>query len=168
MKTKLPIGVRELFSGGIFGVGMGAYTYVERGSIWLSVIMGLLSGAAFGFLLGRTFVRLRREATEQLGPLGERVDRRAIVRARNGPVPVDVDERHLALTIIEWQLAEHRRGARRSYVLFGTLLVLEILLALFSSGWFWLAAAMFGGLLLYYPVAGARLERRRHQLTSDR
>lgn len=150
----------------LFGVFMGIFAYVQDRNGWVAVILAVMAGAVFGFAMDRVFRRQRRDATRQLGPLAQRLDRRTVRNAVRGPVPPDPAQRQEQLQIVEFQLEQAQRNPVLGYLVFGTLTPVAVVQAITTSPWFWLGAALFAYLLVITPITLARLKRRRVALTA--
>ena len=163
---------RALLYGVPFGVA-AALLAVHRGhpsgiENWL--INGVFSGVLFGLLMGwatrrQQAAREQRTAAFTAGLTAQ--DRTLAVRAsRRGPIPDDPATRAAAAALTEDQL--ERTTSQRNWNLagLGVFVVLELVQALTSSPWFWLAVLLFAAAIVVQLRAPRTLRRRLAQLTA--
>lgn len=89
-------------------------------------------------------------------------ERRALaVRAsRRGPVPDDAATRAAAAALTRYQLEQTTTQRNKNVAIFGAVGVLELVLALTSSPWWWLAVLMFVALIVAQSREPRTLRRR--------
>lgn len=166
-RREVSVRVLALGSGVFFGAFMGLFGYLDDRQPWIALVVGLLSGAAFGTLMGLWVARQRRRAVAALGSSRPTAPPDELRRAVKNPAAVEPAVRAEALRITEFQLAEFRRTRLRNVLIFGVALVLEVFAAITGSPWFWLAVGLFAGALVLTSVAGARLQRTVHRLRAS-
>jgi len=140
--------VRVLTSGVPFGVVMGLFAAHRHGS---DAADGLINGAVSGVLFGVFMAwatRRQQVAREQRTAVftgGLTPERRAMaVRAsRRGPVPDDAAIRTAAVGLARDQLEQSISQRSKNLTIFGVIGLLELVMALTSSRWYWLAVLMF-------------------------
>lgn len=155
---------RVAIGGGVFfGLGLGGVVLANSGGlIWPAVAVAAGSGVVFSFALSRGLRRQRRSDRVELD--GRSVDLSDTRDAIDGPPAPDRAGRERQLRIVDQRLAQARRSGRRASIVFAVLLVLDVVLAVTSSPWFWLAAVLFFLLLAASPLPFVRLQRRRDEL----
>jgi hypothetical protein len=149
-----------LVNGLLFGLATGVYTGLKAGDGLFGVVAGVLGGLAFGAVLGPIQARARRRARPVVDsiPAGRARDvRRAAIR---GPVPTEPDVRAAALRVATYRLGESGRFRVPVTVTLGFFLVVEAVVAVLYSPWFWAAAALFAAVLTFHLVQPGRLRRR--------
>ncbi|MGY1623693.1 hypothetical protein ACI789_15970 [Geodermatophilus sp. SYSU D00965] len=162
---RAPWWVLSLVTGGFFGVAMALFGALTQGESWpVAVVGGVLAGVLFGAVMGPLLARQNRRFQESVGTSSAGDLRRARRVARGGPVPADPEQRALAHRLVTTQLGELRRRRRFTVTVFSVFLVLEAVMAVVSSPWFWLAAAFFAAMLALVLVLPRRLERRAAEL----
>jgi len=140
---------RAITLGVFFGIGMGFFgaLHDHRDNPVEGVIVGLASGAIFGTLMER-WTRNQQHAwrqrtaalTEDLTP-EERTT--ALKASRRGQLPVDPQTREAAAAITQYRLELMNRQATKSSLILGAFMVLYVLMAVFSSAWWWLGFLLF-------------------------
>lgn len=140
---------RAITLGVFFGIGMGFFgaLHDDRYNPVEGVIVGLVSGAIFGTLMER-WTRNQQHAwrqrtaalTEDLTP-EERTT--ALKASRRGQLPVDPRTREAAAAITEYRLELMNRQATKNSLILGAFMVLNVLMAVFSSAWWWLGFLLF-------------------------
>lgn len=156
-----------VWGGVMFGLVLGAVFLISSGGMMLATIgVALASAVFFGLVLHRGLGRQRRAAVQALGPAGPTLSRDDVRDALTGPPAQEVAAREEQVRIVDLQIAQTRQAGRRTTVLFAILLFAEVALAITSSSWFWLAAALFLFLLVMRPVQLAKLQRRRTELVA--
>jgi Flp pilus assembly protein TadB len=162
---RAPWWVLSLVSGGLFGVLMALFGALFQDERWpVAVVGGVLAGIVFGAVMGPLLARQNRRWQESIGSSSADDLRRARRVARGGPVPADPEQRALAHRLVTTQLGELRRRRRFAVAVFAIFLVLEVVMAVTRSPWFWLAAAFFAGMLALVLLYPRRLERRAAEL----
>lgn len=141
--------VQVLTSGVPFGVLMGLFA-AHRGhgsgvadGLGTGLVVGLLFGVFMALAARRQQVaRDQRTAAFTGGLTPER--RTVAVRAsRRGPVPDDPAIRTAAAALTQDQLEQSINQRSKNLTIFGVIGVLELVMALTSSRWYWLAVLMF-------------------------
>ncbi|TKV55959.1 hypothetical protein FDO65_21685 [Nakamurella flava] len=156
-----------IWGGVIFGLVIGGiFLASSGGQVWAAVGVAILAGGLFGLAVDYNLHRQRRAAVAALGPAGETLNRSDVHDALSGPVAKDPSARQQQLKIVDLQIAEAGRAGRRTIIVFGLLLFAEVVLAITSTPWFWVAAALFAVLLVATPIQQARLRRRRAELAA--
>jgi hypothetical protein len=162
---RAPWWVLSLVSGALFGVAMTLFAALTQGERWpVAVVGGVLAGVLFGAVMGPLLARQNRRLRDSIGSASAEDLRRARRAARGGPAPADPEQRALAHRLVTTQLGELRRRRRVSVAVFSVFLVLEGLMAVTYSPWFWLAAAFFAAMLALVLLLPRRLERRAAEL----
>ncbi len=119
-----------------------------------AIVAGVISGAAFGAVMGPFAARQRRTTVAAAGRLPDqdmRVAGRAVMR---GPVPQDAETRQAAERLAIHQLNELSRFRWFGLCVFAAFTLLSGYLALTSSPSWWAATAVFAafeGLYLFLP-----------------
>jgi Flp pilus assembly protein TadB len=162
---RAPWWVLSLVTGGLFGVNMALFGALFQEERWpVAVVGGVLAGVLFGAVMGPLLARQNRRWRDSVGTSSTDDLRRARRAARGGPVPTDPEQRALAHRLVTTQLGELRRRRRLSVTVFSVFLVLEAVMAVTRSPWFWLAAAFFAAMLALVLAYPRRLERRAAEL----
>lgn len=157
-----------VLGGVIFGLVVGGiFLATSGGRVWAALGVAIVAGGLFGLVVDHNLHRQRRAAVAALGPAGATLDRSNLHDALSGPVAQDPAARQEQLRIVDLQIAQTGRANRRTMILFGLLLFAEVALAITSTPWFWIAAALFAVLLVAAPLQMARLRRRRDQLAGQ-
>ena len=151
-----------LISGVVFA---GVMTLFQRfgaeSSSWTrSAITGVLSGLFFGALMGPFLRRQHRAVRAAVGKVPDRLRSAARRVSWRGPVAEDPELRSAALRLVDHSLDELQRRRRFTVGTLTALFVLETVLAVTSSGWYWLAATFLGVLLATSLLLPERLRRR--------
>lgn len=164
--------VRVLTSAVPFGVVVGL-TFAHRASGWSlsdGLIGGIGGGLLFGLLMAWSHSRhqLLREQRAAVFTAGLTPQHRIVaVRAsRGGPIPEDSATRAVAAGLIRDRLERSDGQRSRAVLFFSVVGVLELVLALTSSRWFWLAVALFAWLILTVLQQPHKLRRRLAQLNA--
>ena len=155
-----------------FGVVVGLI-FAHRANGW-NLADGLIGGVGGGLLFGLLMAwshrrhQLLREQRADVFTAGLPPQHRVLaVRAsRGGPIPEDRATRAVAASLVRDRL-ERTDGQRgRAVLFFAVVGVLELVLALTSSPWFWLAVALFVWLILTVLQQPHKLRRRLAQLNA--
>jgi hypothetical protein len=159
MREKLqdaPWWVWSLIEGVFFGSFMAVYFHAQGSGGWSGAIVGgLISGAAFGAVMGPFAARQRRTTLAAAGSLPARDLPVAGRAAMRGPVPHDPDVRQAAERLATQQLNEFSRFRWLGLSVFAAFTLLSTFLALTSSPSWWAATALFAvfeGLYLLLPL----------------
>ncbi len=80
--------------------------------------------------------------------------------SRRGPVPDDAATRAAAAALTRYQLEQTTTQRNKNVAIFGAVGVLELVLALTSSPWWWLAVLMFVALIVAQSREPRTLRRR--------
>jgi len=162
-----PWWVWSLILGAFFGSWMTVFNHLQQGGSWTAAIVGgLFGGVFFGAVMGPFVVRQRRRVSAVAGDLSAR-DLRAAARVVNrGRAPLDPEIRRAAARLATQQLKQLSRFRRPAVALFGLLALSSAAVALTSSPWFWLAAALHTGFAALYLLWPRHLQRRIEILTS--
>lgn len=159
MREKLqdaPWWVWSLIEGAFFGSFMTVFFHAQDSAAgWPgAIVAGVISGAAFGAVMGPFAARQRRRTAAAAGSLPDRdlrVAGRAVMR---GPVPQDTETRQAAERLAIHQLKEFSRFRWLGLCVFAAFTLLSGYLALTSSPSWWAATAVFAvfeGLYLFLP-----------------
>lgn len=158
--------VQALLFGVVFDVVIGVFAaHRHHGSgvaagLVTGVIGGVLFGLAMGWVTRRQLVaRDRRTAAATAGLTAER--RTQAVRAsRRGPIPDDPAIRAAAAGLTRDDLEQSLSYRSKNLTIFSIIAVLELVLALTSSRWYWLAALVFAALIVAQLRQPQALRRR--------
>lgn len=162
-----PWWVQGLVSGLLFGIGMTVISGVRDGGWVSAAVGGAVGGTFFGLVMGVTMSKINRCMFGGLEGLS-RTEVRTVLRASSrGPAPADPRLREAARALVHRQHDEMVRTWRRSIVTFVVALVLYVALALVQSSWWWLAAVVFLGFLIWLLTTPERLRRRLSVLSGD-
>lgn len=123
-------------------------------------IVGVASGVAFGAAMGRLLADQARRLRAAIGPMSRQEYAQARRAAARGPVPDDPVLRQQAALLAAHDHRELTRFRVPQSIVFASAFVGEVLAAVVVSPWFWLAAALFAGLLAVQVVWPRRLRRR--------
>ncbi len=155
---------RALLSGVPFGVLTGLFAAHRHGyDVADGLITGTFSGILFGLLMSvvtgrQQAAREQRTAAFTAGLTAP--DRALAVRAsRHGSVPGDPVIRAAAAGLTRDQLEQSISQRSKNLAIFGGIGLLELVMALASSPWYWLAVLMFAALF----VAQLRQPRSLHR-----
>jgi len=157
--------VRALILGVVFGVVMGLFAAHRHGyDVVDGLITGIFSGVLFGLFMSRA-TRRQQVAREQRTAAftgGLTPERRTVaVRAsRRGPVPDDPAIRAAAAGLARDQLGQSISHRSKNLTIFGVIGLLELVMALTSSSWYWLAVLMFAALIVAQLRQPQALRRR--------
>jgi len=149
-----------LLSGVPFGVLTGLFAAHRHGyDVADGLITGTFSGILFGLLMSVvTAAREQRTAAFTAGLTAP--DRALAVRvSRHGSVPGDPVIRAAASGLTRDQLEQSISQRSKNLAIFGGIGLLELVMALASSPWYWLAVLMFAALF----VAQLRQPRSLHR-----
>lgn len=146
-----------------FGVLMGLFAAYRRGAdVVDGLVTGIVSGVLFGVWMSVVAGRQQAARARRTAPFtaGLTAQGRALaVRAsRRGPVPGDSAVR-AAAALARDQLEQTTSQRGRNLAGMAAFTVLELVMALTSSPWFWLAVLLFAGFfvaLLRQPRALVR------------
>lgn len=150
--------------GTFFALAMTVWRHLSKGESWVdSFVPSAISGLLFGAFMGPQMVRQRTRQQAAAGPVSEE-HRREVARASwRGAVPADAQLRAAALRLAEHQAGESDRHRTGSFAVFGSLLVLGLVLAVTDSLW-WLLTVAVHALLLANTVWWPRRLKRRAAL----
>ena len=161
-----PVWVRSVVLGVFFGVAMavvpfgGGGDWAGRGVVG---VVGVVGGIFFGFFMDRFIKRDLGASDAELRDLPIAQRRAAMRAAWRGPAPTDPAVRAAALHNAEntRDVTDRRwRLTTMVFVVFVVFLVVYTVMALTRSPWWWLAFAMFAGLLALHLTSRRRVERR--------
>lgn len=157
--------VRVLTSGVPFGVLMGLFAAHRHGSdVVDGLITGTVSGVLFGWFMSWATRRQEVAREQRTAAFTGRLilEHRALaVRAsRRGPVPDDPAIRAAAAALTRDQLGQSISQRSKNIAIFGVIGLLELVLALTSSRWYWLAVLMFAALIVAQLRQPQALRRR--------
>lgn len=162
---------RTLLYGVPFGVLMGLFAAHRHGYDAIDgLITGTFSGILFGLLMSvvthrQQVAREQRTAAVTGGLTAE--NRTLAMRAsRRGPVPADPAIRAAAAGLTRDQLEQSITQRSKNLAIFGVLGLLELVMALTSSPWYWLAVLMFAALLVAQLRQPQTLRRRLARLNT--
>lgn len=164
-----PVWVRSLLMGALFGISFGIFAAVDPDfeDGWRAVLLvGLVSGALFGTLMGFAQGRQLRATRAILVDLSRAQQTAAIRAARRGGAPDDRAVRRAALELSQ----DSHRALQRAWpwpvVLPAGWVVLSVGFAFARSPWWWLAVIVFGTSAVSVVRTRGRLERQLHLLSS--
>lgn len=172
MRTRLqaaPWWVIALVTGVTFGVLMTIWTLFTEPSTSFptAVLTNSLAGLFFGLVMGPTFAWLNSHARAASG-LDSRDEQVAALRtAKRGPAPADPQLRQAALRVAVHNEESNRRLMRFLVPGFVLVVIAYVVLAFFTSPWFFGAAVMFAVVAALGPWETRRLQRRVQVLSAD-
>lgn len=163
---------RALLYGVPFGVVMGLFA-AHRGpgfGVVDGLIAGIFSGVLFGLAMGWLTRRqqLAREQRAAAFTAGLTAQHRtlAVRTSRRGPIPDDPATRAAAAALTRDQLERSTGQRNKNLARLGALVLLELVLALTSSPWFWLAVLIFAAAIVAQLREPQKLHRRLAQLNA--
>lgn len=157
--------VRALVGGVPFGVLMGLFAAHRHGSdVVDGLITGIFSGVLFGLFMSwatrRQEVAREHRTAAFTGGLTPEHRGSAVQASRRGPVPGDPAIRAAAAALARDQLGQSINQRSKNLTIFGVIGLLELVMALTSSSWYWLAALLFAALIVAQLRQPQALRRR--------
>ena len=158
--------------GAPFGVVMGLFGAHRRHESGLAVGLtaGVIGGVFFGLAMS-WITRRQRQAWERrtaafTAGLTAEGRTSAIRAARRGRVPADPAIRAAVAGLTRDQLEQSVSQRGKNLAIFGGIGLLELVMAMTSSPWFWLAVVMFAALFVAQLLQSKTLHRRLARLAA--
>jgi hypothetical protein len=149
----------------IFGAGMGGQVLLREHNALSAIVTGVISGAIFGVFMGKWTEKQRGQLRDTFG-VPDRLVREASRAVRGKDIPADPEVRTAAAKLARYRLTELERQQKWSPYFFLIMILVSGGLAFSSSRLWWLATALFVGLLAYTRHSLRRLPHRVEQLES--
>ena len=162
-----PWWVQGLVYGSFFGAAMTVFAIFRTGAWLPSLLGGLVGGALFGLVMGRSMAKLNLVLLRGLEGFS-RADQRAIVRGSwRGPIPSDPRQREAAAVLLRGRRDNLLATRRWSIIVFGAAIVLYVVLAVTQTWLWWFGAALFLVFLVLTLTSVSRMDRRLALLADD-
>jgi hypothetical protein len=130
-----------------------------------AIVTGVISGAIFGVFMGKWTEKQRRQLCDTFGVPDSLVGK-ASRAVRGKDIPADPAVRTAAAKLARYRLTELERQQKRSPCFFLIMILVSGGFAFSSSRVWWLATALFVGLLTYTRYSLRRPPHRVEQLES--
>jgi len=157
--------VQAMLFGVVFGVVMGLFAAHRHGyDVADGLVTGSIGGVVFGLAMGwgtrrQQVAREQRTAAVTAGLTAERRTQ-ALRASRRGPVPGDPAIRAAAAGLARDQLGQSISHRSKNLTSFSIIGLLDLVLALTSSRWYWLAVLVLAAVIVAQLRQPQALRRR--------